>query len=146
MRIHDHGLRRIHITTNLMFAAANGAGFLLTELAWAPLTPSSRSACCYRTASINLPSTFRVENKRILVPGLRSIPKASNLNEILAPYAYRIFSWQSPKTLTRYHEHVIPIFDEHMMASWIPTRISLIPRRNFARDTRSSKSPKIDIP
>jgi hypothetical protein len=75
MRIHDHSLRRIHITTNLMLAAANGAGFLLTELAWAPLTPSSRSACCYRTASINLPSTFRVENKTNTGPWIAEHPK-----------------------------------------------------------------------
>ena len=33
MRIHDYSLRRIHITTNLMFAAANEASFLPTELA-----------------------------------------------------------------------------------------------------------------
>jgi hypothetical protein len=56
-------LRRRHILTTLTFAAANGAHSLLTELAWALLTPSSRSACCHRTASINLSSIFRVENK-----------------------------------------------------------------------------------
>jgi hypothetical protein len=140
MRIHDHGLRQTHIPTNLTFAAANGAGFLLMELVWVPLTPSSRSACCHRTASINLSSTFRVEKKTNTGSW---IAKASNLNEILGPLRVSDFQLARPQNLgslprTRNSNH------EHMMASWIPTRISLIP--NFARDTRSSKSPKIDIP
>jgi hypothetical protein len=121
-------LRRHHILTTLTFAA-NGAHSLLMELAWVPLTPLPSH--CFDTFAL----TFREENKTNtgswIAEHLVSTPKD--------------FQLARPKILARYREHVIPIFDRHMIASRIPTTISRIPRQNFTRDLRSPKSPKIEI-
>ena len=119
-------LRRHHILTTLTFAAANGAHSLLIELAWAPLTPLPSH--CFDTFAL----TFRVENKT---------NTGSWIAEHLVPTPTD-FQLARPKILARYREHVIPIFDRHMIASSrIPMTISRISRPNFTRDVRSPKSP-----
>jgi hypothetical protein len=106
-------LHQPHIWTTLTFA---GAHFLFMELAWVPLTPLPSH--CFDTFAL----TFRVEHRFLDCGTFQRRPISM---KFLVPTPTD-FQLAKPKTLARCCEHVIPIFDQHMMASRKPTRISRV--------------------